>query len=305
MKDIAYQNKDITAKSLADQFKGKTFSVYGIDVPEIVDVEPTNLPEVEANELRLDNLFRLKDGSFAIVDYESSYDEENKVKYFDYVARVVRRIYNDYKSYETLRVIIIYTADVERRQTKPVLDIGGIRMNLTEAFLIDLDSAKIYENIDDKLKSGSSLDDEELMKLIIYPLTFKGKQAKQDAIEQVVEMLDRIEDDDTRRFVAKYLLTFTDKVINRENADKLRRILMLTKVEQIIENEKIEAVNKAVTRAVDNTRREDREEARREMERVVERLLRKGEEVSIVSECTGFSIEDVQRIQESLLQEAL
>ena len=67
MKEIAYQNKDITAKALADQFKGKTFSVYGIDVPEIVDVEPTNLPEVEANELRLDNLFRLKDGSFAIV----------------------------------------------------------------------------------------------------------------------------------------------------------------------------------------------------------------------------------------------
>ena len=71
---------------------------------------------------------------------------------------------------------------------------------------------------------------------------------------------------------------------------------MLTKVEQIIENEKIEAVN----RAVDNTRREDREEARREMERVVERLLRKGDEVSMVSECTGFSIEDVQRIQESI-----
>ena len=197
-------------------------------------------------------------------------------------------------------MIIIYTADVERRQTKPVLDIGGIRMNLTEAFLIDLDSAKIYENIDDKLNSGSSLDDEELMELIIYPLTFKGKQAKQDAIEQVVEMLDRIEDDDTRRFVAKYLLTFTDKVINRENADKLRRILMLTKVEQIIENEKIEAVNKAVTRAVDDTRKE----ARKEMERVVEKLLRKGSDVSMVSECTGFSIEDVQRIQESILQEA-
>ena len=296
MRDIAYQNKDITAKSLADQFKGKTFSVYGIDVPEIVDVEPTNLPEVEANELRLDNLFRLKDGPFAIVDYESSYDEENKVKYLGYVARVTKRIYNDYKSYETLRVIIIYTADVERRQTKPVLDIGGIRMNLTEAFLIDLDPAKIYENIDDKLNSGSSLDDEELMKLIIYPLTFKGKQDKQDAIEQVVEMLDRIEDDDTRRFVAKYLLTFTDKVINRENADKLRRILMLTKVEQIIENEKIEAVN----RAVDNTRKE----ARKEMERVVEKLLRKGSDASMVSECTGFSIEDVQRIQESILQEA-
>ena len=44
---------------MADEFKGKTFAVYGIDVPEIVDVRPTNLPAVEANELRLDNLFLL------------------------------------------------------------------------------------------------------------------------------------------------------------------------------------------------------------------------------------------------------
>ena len=75
---------------------------------------------------------------------------------------------------------------------------------------------------------------------------------------------------------------------------------MLTKVEQIIENEKIEAVNIAV----DKARREDREEARKEMERVVEKFLRKGSDVSMVSECTGFSVEDVQRIQENILQEA-
>ena len=78
---ISWQNKDVVAKSLAERFRGKTFSVYGIDVPEIVDVLPTNLPEVEANELRLDNLFLLKDGSYAIVDYESVYSEENKIKY--------------------------------------------------------------------------------------------------------------------------------------------------------------------------------------------------------------------------------
>ena len=29
---IAWQNKDIVSKLLAEQFKGKTFAVYGIDV---------------------------------------------------------------------------------------------------------------------------------------------------------------------------------------------------------------------------------------------------------------------------------
>ena len=43
----------------------------------------TSLPAVKANELRLDNLFELADGSVAIVDYESVYDEEDKVKYLN------------------------------------------------------------------------------------------------------------------------------------------------------------------------------------------------------------------------------
>ena len=32
---IAYQNKDIASKVLAENFKGKTFRVYGLDLPDI------------------------------------------------------------------------------------------------------------------------------------------------------------------------------------------------------------------------------------------------------------------------------
>lgn len=82
--EIAYQNKDITSKVLAESFKGKTFRVYGLDLPEIRRAEPTNIPAVKANELRLDNLFELADGTVAIVDYESGYDKADKIKYLNY-----------------------------------------------------------------------------------------------------------------------------------------------------------------------------------------------------------------------------
>ena len=75
---------------MAEEFKGKTFAVYGIDVPKIKRVGPTNLPAIEVNELRLDNLFELEDGSYAIVDYESRYAEENKNKYLGYIARMLK-----------------------------------------------------------------------------------------------------------------------------------------------------------------------------------------------------------------------
>lgn len=48
--EIAYQNKDITSKFLAENFQGKTFRVYGLALPEIKSVLPTNIPAVKANE---------------------------------------------------------------------------------------------------------------------------------------------------------------------------------------------------------------------------------------------------------------
>ncbi len=92
---IAYQNKDIVSKVMAEEFKGKTFAVYGIDVPKVKRADPTNLPMIAANELRLDNLFELVDGSYAIVDYESKYSPENMIKYIGYVARIIFGLHNE------------------------------------------------------------------------------------------------------------------------------------------------------------------------------------------------------------------
>ena len=297
---IAYQNKDISAKILSEHFKGKSFSVYGIDVPEIVRVEPTNLPAIAANELRLDNLFLLSDGSYAIVDYESRYDEANKQKYLEYVARVSKRIYNEYGEYKKIRVIIIYTADVERGKTKPYVDMEGIRLSVTEAFLIELDSEKIFQELSGKIAETGRLEDEEVMKLIVYPLTYKGKRKKQEAIRRAIDLIEQLSDEDQMIFVAKMLLAFTDKVIGLSDSERIRRILMLTKVEQIIANEMQEAVDKAVKEQV----KEDKKEARKNTLKIVENFLRSGTPATQVSECTGVSMKEVQRIEKRILKEA-
>lgn len=92
MTDIAYQNKDITSKVLSEGLKEKSLRAYGIKLPKIVDVKPTNLPVIEANELRLDNLFLFEDGSYGIMDYESSFKEDDKIDYLNYLARVLKMI---------------------------------------------------------------------------------------------------------------------------------------------------------------------------------------------------------------------
>lgn len=121
MTEIAYQNKDITSKILGENLKHKSFAVYGINVPRICQVLPTNLPAIEANELRLDNLFLLEDGSLALVDYESDYDQADKVKYLNYITRTVKRCFEEGSTRAAevpkIRMIVIYTADIKPEKT--------------------------------------------------------------------------------------------------------------------------------------------------------------------------------------------
>ena len=64
---IVYQNKDILFKILGQTYKEKSFAAYGIDLPPIRELLPTDLPKIAANEKSIDNLFLLEDGTYAIV----------------------------------------------------------------------------------------------------------------------------------------------------------------------------------------------------------------------------------------------
>ena len=88
---IVYQNKDIEFKLMSETYKEKSFEAYGLNLPKIKEVLPTNLPAVSANEMRIDNLFLLEDDTLAIVDYESEDKVSNRVKYINYIGRIMQR----------------------------------------------------------------------------------------------------------------------------------------------------------------------------------------------------------------------
>ena len=56
-RSITYQNKDVVSKIFGENLMNKSLAVYGVNLPKIKAVMPTNLPAIEG-ELRIDNLFR-------------------------------------------------------------------------------------------------------------------------------------------------------------------------------------------------------------------------------------------------------
>ena len=285
---IAYQNKDIEFKLMSETYKEKSFEAYGLKLPKIKEVLPTNLPAVSANEMRIDNLFLLEDDTVAIVDYESEDKTSNRVKYINYIGRIMQRYDSQGIRIPELRMIVIYTGDVET--AKDTWEIPCLTLKMEQVFIHSLPDAEIYQSVKKKLENNETLSEKELMQLIILPLAKKGKEAKQKMIEQVVDLAKQIEDENTQAFVITGILVSSDKFIDRDYAKSVRRYLSMTKVFQILEEEKQEAINLA-----------EKEGQRKSQLQIAENLIKAGADILMVMKGTGLTKDEIEEIKKNMM----
>lgn len=304
-KEVAYQNKDICSKLFAEKLAGKSFEVYGVDLPKIKQVLPTNLPAIQANELRMDNLFLLEDNTFLLVDYESAYKGENKLKYLDYILRVLKIYQTEYGLNMKIRLLVIYTTDVAREQVSDTLDVYSLKMKLSQAFLSELDSKVIKETITEKIKKKKPLTETELMQLIILPLTYKGESKKKESIQELFELTKEIPEEETQLFLLSGILVFTDKVIDQETAKQIKEWIRMTKVARLYEEEKIEAVNEAVNEAVTKTIQQKEKEKVEAIQQMVKKMLEKNVDILNIMEITGLTRKMIEEIQQEITETEL
>ena len=273
---IVYQNKDILFKILGKTYKEKSFAAYGIDLPPIRELLPTDLPKIAANEKSIDNLFLLEDGTYAIVDYESVYKKANKIKYLNYIARVMEKYYKEDENFN-LRLVVIYTGDV--KSAEPVFETSCITLRMEQAFLSHIDGEAAFDTIRQKVVSGTPLEDDDLMKLVILPLTIPGTEGKQVMLEKVVELAEQVKDNEQQIFILSGVIVASDKFINREYLEQIRRRINMTQLGQMYEKEKIEYANKKT----------------REM---ALKMLKRNIDIVDIMEVTGMTEAEILRLQD-------
>lgn len=248
--EIAYQNKDITSKVLAD-------------------------------------------GSVAIVDYESGYDKADKIKYLNYLAGIASRYHIRKTECPILRMIVIYTGDVHRSQASAVYNIGAVQVNVEPAFLSELDAESIFQKLKEKVAAGQMLTDEELMEFIILPLSYRRKEDKRRQVRKSVRLAAGIRDRGQQVFTLAGILAFTDKIIDRETADEIRKEIGMTKVAMIFEREKQEALAEAA-----KVYEKEKQEA---LEKSITRMIQKNYDTEeIVSLFPDFSHSRVEALRQEL-----
>ena len=99
-------------------------------------------------------------------------------------------------------------------------------------------------------------------------------------------MVKKVGDENVQSFILSGMLVFSDKVIARDDSKKIKEWLMLTKVGQLFEEEKLEYAQKLVEE---------------EKEHTVVKMLKKGFPVSEILELIdGITEADVELIQKSI-----
>lgn len=277
---IVYQNKDILFKILGQTYKEKSFAAYGIDLPPIRELLPTNLPKISANEKDIDNLFLLEDGTYAIVDYEAEFKKLNKIKYLNYITRVMEKYYKEDENFN-LRLVVIYTGDV--KSAEATLETNCITLRTEQAFLSHIDGEAAFNTIRQKIHSGTVLEDDDLMKLVILPLTIPGSEGKQEMLEKVVDLAEQIPDEEQRIFTLSGVIVASDKFISREYLDQIRRRINMTQLGQLYEKEKVEYANQKV-------RENDLKKAKS--------LLNEGIDIVKIMKIYGFTEEELLHLQD-------
>ncbi|MDE6970601.1 MAG: hypothetical protein K2P69_12725, partial [Eubacterium sp.] len=145
----------------------------------------------------------------AIVDYESKYDQADKVKYLNYLAGIASRYQKEKEECPRLRMIVIYTGDIRKEQVSIEYDIGAIKMNIEPAFLSEMDGGAILQHLKEKVDRNELLTDEELMEMIILPLSYREKQEKEKRIYETVNLAVRMQDRGQQVFALAGILAFT------------------------------------------------------------------------------------------------
>jgi len=180
-----------------------------------------------------------------------------------------------------LRLIIIYTGDIEKAD--PVLETDCITLRTEQVFLINIDGDAEYQAIREKIESGQPLTDDDIMKLIILPLTQKGREGKQVMLEKVVEVSKKIPDEKLQLMALTGVLVASDRFVDEEYSEEVRRFLSMTKIEKIFEKERIEyGIG----------------ERQKEKAIIAKKMLDKDVDITDIMEITGLTEQEILSLQD-------
>ncbi|MDI3328898.1 MAG: transposase [Alicyclobacillaceae bacterium] len=270
--DISRNSNDIVARHLAGALPRGVLEVIGIHGANVVRAMPADLPKVEVREERSDILLELDDGRLMHLEFQST-KEPHLYRFLRYDTAIAE------KYRRKVRTVVLYTGDVEEAPEE--LDAGTIRYRVENVYLNRLDGDGVLETLRRHLAADAWDEADRVRLAFAFHMGFR-KQTREEAFEEIVELVRRVPEREERDYVTALILGFSGRVLTEEQSRRLEEVLKMADLLKTLEQK---ALEKGLQQG---------------MRQVAERMFKKGASLEDVMEVTGLSQEEAEEIRKKV-----
>ena len=199
------------------------------------------------------------------------------------------------KGIPKVRLLIFYTTNkkpkISLKDDKNFIEM----IDTLEVFLTDFDSDEIKKDVFGKINAGKKLKPEDLMKLIIFPMTYESKKKKVKAITETLEIISKINDVDDFSFSLLGVTVFANQIIIPNDLEKAKEMLdMMTQMDKLYKKQYDKEYKEKFIK-------EKQKFEQNYTRKVVINMVEKGFETDTISEImTDVPKKDIEQIIEEL-----
>ena len=245
-------------------FPRDSLRVFGIPDVRVVRALPTELDIVEIRQEFTDIVLELDDGQILHLEHQST-KEATLYRFLGYDAQLARVFQRP------IRTVILYTEDIADGPLE--LDAGSIQYKVDNVYLARFDGERTLGIVERHLTEGSWTDEDRVRLAFALNMHYEGI-TRGEAFERVLALTTRLPNRVEQDYIAALILGLSGRNLTTRQEERLMEVLRMTHVVQEIEQKA-------------------REEGRMETAKA---MLAKGMDAALVSEVTGLSLEEVQRL---------
>lgn len=232
--EAVLRNTDLALKTAARYFGEELLPLLGIE-GTVKYIAPTETVKLEARQLYQDFNYVMKKKDWIHLEFESDEITDEDLKRFrEYEAAVSRANKVDVLTY------VICSSNVKELRHELNTGINVYRVRIIQ--LKGRDADLLIRMVDEKKSKGAALTKMDLVSLLLTPLMTGSLKIK----ERIIKSLEILQESDgcvsqlEMEKMQAVLYTFADKFLDKDDLSKVKEVITMTKLGQMLVNDGIE-----------------------------------------------------------------
>ncbi len=212
-KGVTKTGKDLTQKFLSNLFRGRFLGHFGLGKVEVTEAAPTELAVVQVREKRLDFLFRLDDGSYLHLEFQSTAPADLR-RFLVYDALLYQR------DECRIRTVVFYSNGITAAEAG--INAGAILYRVENVFFADYDGDACLDRLIAKAGREPLTLEDQLD--LIFLAHMSSRRTPAQRVLEALRLAEMIEDEKERTDCVGAIIGMGYQFLDEEQQANIREV---------------------------------------------------------------------------------